>query len=70
MYQDLYILGSIVIDLLDLDLPLVIGCQDGIDDGIGGGPERYLGDDQCLLIDLADLCPGADLSPACPVIVF
>ena len=62
MDQDLHILGGIVVDLSDLDLPFAIGSKNRVDDRFRICSVWDLGDRQCLFVDLADLRPQPNLS--------
>ena len=55
--DDLCILSCIVIDLLYLDLPFVIGLDDGIDYICSGDTEGDLVDYQGVFVYFFDLCP-------------
>ena len=50
LHYDTSRLGREVINLLDLDLAFLVGFEDGLDDLRGGGAERYLGDDEGLVV--------------------
>ena len=60
--DDLDLLRGHVLDLLDLDLALFAGLQDGVDQHVGGLPVGDFRDVDRVLVDLLDL--GADLDDA------
>ena len=54
MDKDLRILGGVILDVPNLDLALVIGLDDALDQIGGSRTERDLVDDQRLVILLSD----------------
>ena len=70
MDNDLNVFSGIVVDLLDLDLPFVVGTDYGVDQGGGGGGEGDLIDHQGAFVDLADLGPHPDLATPDSFAVF
>ena len=50
--EDFHLVGGHVLDLLDLDLPLVLGLEDGLDEVLGVLAEGYLRDGDGALVYL------------------
>ena len=63
--EDVHLVGGHVLDLLDLDLALVLGPEDGIDDVLGVFPVGDFRDGHGVLVDLLDA--GAHLDGAAPL---
>ena len=59
-----------VLDLLDLDLALILGFQDGIDDDLGGLAVGDLRDGDGVLVALLDLGADLDHAAAAPFLVL
>ena len=70
MNEDFGFCSGVVFHLLGLDLPFVDGFQDGVDERGGVLRERYLADDERLVVKFLDL--GAHLQHAATltVVVF
>ena len=63
--------GGEVIDLLDLNLPLLIGFENGLYDLRGGGTKRNLGDDKGLvIIGFSDTRPDLHRSAPFTIVVL
>jgi hypothetical protein len=62
--EDLGVLGGVVLDVAHLDLALLVGLDDALDQAGGGGAEGDLVDHQGLVVLLADARPAADAATA------
>ncbi len=70
LHDDACLLGRKVVYLANLDLALLIGTQDGLDNFAGGGTVRDFGDDECaVVVSLLDLSTDLDLSATFAVVV-
>ena len=67
---DFNLFGCHVLNLLDLDLPLVLGFQDRIDEDMGSLSEWYFRDCNSVLVDFLDACAHLDLPSALAGVVF
>ena len=56
MYQDVCLVCSEVVDLLDLDLALFLCFEDRLDQDMSRLAERDLGNRKSVLVDLFDSC--------------
>ncbi len=66
---DLDVLGRVVLDVAHLDLALVVGLDDALDQAGGGGAVGDLGDDQRLVVLLADAGPRTHAAAALALVV-
>ena len=70
MDEDLDLVGGVVVDVLDLDLALGVGGEDGLDERLGGDAEGQLGDREQVFGALLDLGADLHLAAALAVVVF
>ena len=69
VHHHLHLVGGVVLHLLDLDLALVVGLQDAVNQRPRGHPVRNLANDQRLAVDLVDSRTHANTVPAKAVVV-
>ncbi len=70
MQHNLHVFGGIVLDLLDLDLALVIGLNDGVNDTGGSRSKRNLRNDQRLFVVYGNLGAASDTTTSFAVVVL
>ena len=70
MQHNLHVLGRVVLDLLDLDLALVVGFDDGVNDTGRSRSKRNLRDDERLLVVYGNLGAATDATAAFTVVVL
>ena len=68
--EDLDLVGGVVVDVLDLDLALGVGGEDGLDERLGGDAVGQLGDGEEVFGALLDLGADLHLAAALAVVVF
>ena len=70
MHLYFHLCGSVVVHFPCLDLSLLDGFEDGVDEGGCGLAVWYLADYESLVVKLLYLCPYLELSAALSVVVF
>ena len=70
MDENLDLVGGVVVDVLDLDLALGVGGEDGLDERLGGHAVGQLGDGEEVFGALLDLRADLHLAAALAVVVF
>ena len=70
MDQDLHLARRVVVHLADLDFPLLVGLDDGVDQGARRVAIRDLGDGQRTVVHLRDPRPDLHHAAAVAVVVL